>query len=405
MPKLHLTERAIARMPAPDPSGRQVLYWDSDLKGFAVLCSGTTKAKAFVVQRDLANKKTRRLTVAAVNEVSLGKARDLAADMLLDLRRGIDPKRKDLEATLAATLESYLEARSSLARSSIRVYRQVEKYLAPWLALPLRTISADMIELRHRSLAIEVGTSTANGVMRTLRVLWNFYAERTPEPPPNPVRRLRRQWFAENVRTGMVRADQLPPFYAAVNALPNEVIRDYILLLLFTGMRRTEAATLKWIDVDLVEHVIRVPAKNTKTKRKLDLPMSDFVFNMLVKRRSLGDAEYIFPGPCASRHVGNPELQLDAVAVASGIKVTCHDLRRTFLTIAEGCNVSSLVLKALVNHSTGNDVTANYVQMNVERLREPVQVVADKIKLLCGITPPAGDNIISPLRRGTRGNI
>jgi integrase len=404
MPKLNLTERAIARMPAPDLSGRQVLYWDSDLKGFAVLCSGTTNAKTFVVQRDLPNKKTRRLTVAAVNEVTLEKARDLAADMLLDLRRGVDPKRKDLDATLAATLESYLAARTALRPASVRVYRQVEKYLAPWLALPLRTISSDMIEARHRSLATEVGTSTANGVMRTFRVLWNFYAERQPELPPNPVRRLRRQWFSENVRTRMVRTDQLPAFYAAVNDLPNEVVRDYLLLLLFTGMRRTEAATLKWDDVDLVEGVIRVPAARTKGKRKLDLPMSDVVHDMLVTRRRLGDAQYIFPGPGASHHIGNPESQLKTVAAACGIKVSSHDLRRTFLTVAEGCNVSPMALKAMVNHSMGNDITAGYVQMNVERLREPVQVVADKIKVLCGIVPPAGDNI-SPLRLGTLGNI
>jgi len=187
MPKLHLTERAIAHMPAPDPTGKQVLHWDTDLKGFAVLCSGTTTTKTFVVQRDLPNKKTRRLTVAAVNEVTLDKARDLAADMLLDLRRGVDPKRKDMDATLSNILESYLAARRDLSPESVKVYRQIENYLEPWLQLPLRTISADMIEARHGSLGTEIGGSTANGVMRTFRALWNFYAERMPDLPPNPV--------------------------------------------------------------------------------------------------------------------------------------------------------------------------------------------------------------------------
>ena len=41
----------------------------------------------------------------------------------------------------------------------------------------------------------------------------------------------------------------------------------------------------------------------------------------------------------------------------------------------------------------GSDVTEGYVQMRIERLREPVQRVADRFKQLCGITPIAGDNV------------
>lgn len=46
MPRIKLTQRAIDRIKAPDPSGRQVLYWDAELKGFALLCSGVTNAPA-----------------------------------------------------------------------------------------------------------------------------------------------------------------------------------------------------------------------------------------------------------------------------------------------------------------------------------------------------------------------
>jgi len=47
-----------------------------------------------------------------------------------------------------------------------------------------------------------------------------------------------------------------------------------------------------------------------------------------------------------------------------------------------------MALKALVNHSLGGDVTEGYVQMKIERLREPAQRIADKLKELCGIVPP-----------------
>ena len=58
--------------------------------------------------------------------------------------------------------------------------------------------------------------------------------------------------------------------------------------------------------------------------------------------------------------------------------------------------MSVLALKALVNHSLGKGVTEGYVQMSVERLREPAQRVADKLKSLCGVVTLEG---VSKLKR------
>jgi hypothetical protein len=44
------------------------------------------------------------------------------------------------------------------------------------------------------------------------------------------------------MRVGMVSPDRLPDFYREVIALPNSIQRDYLLLLLFTGMRNGETA-------------------------------------------------------------------------------------------------------------------------------------------------------------------
>lgn len=418
MPRLKLTEKAIAKMKAPDPTGRQTLYWDTEIKGFAVLCSGTSNVKTYIAQRDLPDGRTRRVTVGAVTvgletpqpvdgkkpdkpKLTLDVARVRAADIIDDLRRGIDPKRKIINATLQATLDAYLAARKDLRPASVKAYRvSIERYLANWLNRPLREITSEMVEDRHRAIAAEIGkgerykgTTTANCAMRALRVLWNFAADRTPDLPPNPARRLRRQWYAEPRRERMVKAEQLPAFYAAVNELPNPVARDYLLLLLFTGLRLSESASLRWDDIDLNQRVIRLPATRTKAGRKLDLPMSDFVRDLLVARRALGNAVFVFPGPGKAGHIADPSFPLSTVATATGIKVSAHDLRRTFITVAESADISPLALKALVNHSLGNDVTSGYVQMTAERLREPVQRVCDKLKALCGVATPAGENV------------
>jgi integrase len=401
MPKTKLTEKAIARMAAPDPSGRQVLYWDTDMRGFAVLCSGVSNAKTFIVQRDLPSGQTRRLTVGSVAEIDLETARDRAADFLDDLRRGRDPKAKGSKLTLGEALEDYLAARKDLRATSVRAYRiSCTKYLGPWINQPIRNITPEMVEARHRTIAKEIarnkdndyaGEITANMAMRTLRLIWNFIAERSPDLPANPVKRLRRQWYTEERRTRYVSAEKLPEFYQGVLSLQNEIARDFILLLLFTGMRMTETATLTWDDIDLKARIIRVPSARTKSGRKLDLPMSDFVRDLLVARRALGNARWCFPGPGKTGHLSGADWPLRLVEKETGIKVAAHDLRRSFLTVAESCEISPLALKALANHATGNDVTAGYVQLSSERLREAAQRVADKMKELCEIEAPKGN--------------
>jgi hypothetical protein len=73
--------------------------------------------------------------------------------------------------------------------------------------------------------------------------------------------------------------------------------------------------------------------------------------------------------------------------------ISAHDLRRTFTTIAESCDISPIALKCLINHSIGNGVTEGYVQMSTERLREAAQKVCDKIKLLCAVETVAVPNV------------
>jgi integrase len=65
-------------------------------------------------------------------------------------------------------------------------------------------------------------------------------------------------------------------------------------------------------------------------------------------------------------------------------RITLHDLRRTFITVAEGMDISTYTLKRLLNHKDRRDVTAGYIVLNVERLREPMQRIATFILRAAG---------------------
>ena len=196
MPTIKMSETAVSRLKAPDPSGKQTLHWDQNLRGFGVLVSGVTNAKSYVVQQALKDGRTRRVTIGRTNVLSLDQATERAKEMLAVFYTGRDPKAtRRGEATLRSALEEYLTARADLKPRSAANYRDVvRRYLAPWLDTPLRDITRQMVEERLREIGASAGNASANGTMRTLRVLYNFSADRAPSDnpmPPNPVRRRR----------------------------------------------------------------------------------------------------------------------------------------------------------------------------------------------------------------------
>ena len=397
MPRINLTQRAIAKLVAPHPDGQQTIYWDDELRGFGVQCSGKTNQKLYVAQRDVGGR-TRRITLGTVSGLALDAAKKRAEDVLDDLRRGIDPKQKSKVYTLQMALEEYLGPKDvehpSLSPASVALYRQLERLLTPWLNRALSEITFDMVERKHKEIAKEIGQSTANLAMRVLRIVWNHAADRLTLPEC-PVSRLRKRWYEEPRRTRSVTFEQLPAFYRAVCAEPNELVRDYILLLLHTGMRRREAAGLRWAHIDLTQKIIRLPKEVTKARRAHEIPMSTFVFDLLVARRALGaESPFVFPGPGKTGHITSADKALRGIADATGIKVSCHDLRRTFASVAADIpDVSWLALKVMLNHTTKGDVTAGYVQISTEQLRAAVQRVSDKLQGLCEVQPIAGANV------------
>jgi len=389
MAVVKLTKRLVERTSAPSPTGKQQIFWDEELSGFGMLVSATTDKKSFIVQRDIKGK-TRRVTVAPTSVLDLEQARERAKAVLADFYKGIDPKAKTPEVTtLRQTLEAYLAARKSLSEGSVREYkRKIETHLQPWLDLSLRDITADMVETRHRAIPAEVpkrysGTTAANLAMKTFSLLWNFASERDPTLPRNPVLRLKRQWYPTQRRTRHIKQQDMATFYAAVCELDSAIARDWLLLMLYTGLRRRESAALQWEHVDFGAKIIRVPASLTKNKQQLDLPMTTFVHDLLKTRRALGNAKFIFPGNGKLGHITEAKHAFEQIAKLCGIVVSAHDLRRSFCTVAESCDISYAALKQLVNHSMRSDVTAGYIQLSIERLRIPAQLVCDKLMTLC----------------------
>ena len=290
---------------------------------------------------------------------------------MMDL--GKDPKAGRGQTSLKEALEAYLEGNASLRPSSVKGYRgSCMQYLGDSLEKPLGEITGEMVEKKHG----EIGKGSGQ---KQLRMRPSGHSGRSTTSWRNGMGRcrqtqlqlLKRRWFKIERRTRMVKFDQLKDFYSALGNLESKVAADYVRLLLFTGLRRTEAASIKWGDVDFAARTFTIPGERTKNGNALTLPMSDLVSDLLVARRAVGKMEHVFPANSKTGHIEEPKDAFDEIAEASGIRVSAHDLRRTFMTIAESLDISPLAIKALANHAPPRDVTSGYVVVKTERLTSP----------------------------------
>ncbi|MFO9088669.1 integrase family protein [Legionella pneumophila serogroup 1] len=378
------------------PGKTQTFYRDNDLKGFALrVTSGGVKS--FIVETRI-NGKVKRVTLGKYGNLTVEEGRKQAKSLLGSVARGDDPiaekKTKKVHAmTLQQVLNDYLKARKDLKPRTLNDYQCVLHEVVPdWLDKPLINITREMIAKRHTKHGQVNSKARANNAMRVLRAIFNYamyeYQDGNAHPiiTINPVKYLShtRAWYRVDRKQTVIKPHQLADWYKAVIVLVetdnyrNALLwHDYFLLLLFTGMRKMEAASLHWEDIDLKSKTITL--QDTKNHEIHTLPMSDFVFELMERRSRNKTSEFVFPADSKTGYIYEPKKAVNRVVELSGVLFTLHDLRRTFATIADSLDLPAYALKRLLNHKMNNDVTAGYIMKDVERLRKPMQQVANFI--------------------------
>jgi integrase len=399
--------------------GKTTIIWDTETRGFGLRVS-SGGAKAYILQRRI-GKKERRMTIGRVDDMTLDKARKEVAKLVAQIVDGIDPvqeqERQAVQSlTLQQAFENYIGApvqKQGLSRGKARKPRTVRDIrlqmgrFKDWLALPIKDITEDMVKARHKKIA-DVSPAQANLAFRYLRACLNFaIADSDPRNPAlthNPVDRLNRTntWANVEAAKGHVPADRLADFVQAVRTglvgLRNEAEhRDAILFMLLTGARHAEVmgdtksgyAPLKWSQVNLDAATVFFP--EPKNRQPFTLHLSRQVVELLRQRQKISGKKAFVFGNGKGEVVEDLRGAYARLEKVMGFRVTSHDLRRSYTTAASKC-CNAYVLKALVNHISGGDVTAGYVQIEENDIRQAAQAVADFILSPARILPT--DNVV-----------
>jgi integrase len=293
--------------------------------------------------------------------------------------------------TLREVMDDYLTTHRTShgeplrASSQADIRRHVEKNLAHLADKPIADITRDACIGVFNDISKRGAKGQANQCMRILCSLINFAREKHATADgeytilkTNPVSMAFNKHKIGKLnkigaRKGRIPADKIGFAWVVLQqrrlearTVDDKTAADYVAMLMLTGCRANEVATLTWDNVDLNEGWFRIPKEVAKNHNELKLPLSTVLRQILEERREAGQppervrrrrsdrpdrerSPYVFASWGVKGHIGEARSTLDAISNAVGVRVTRHDLRRTLDDVAARCLVSDDQRRQLLN--------------------------------------------------------
>ncbi len=373
------TQTSLGDLPTPD---KRTWVYDTKVPqlGLTLLPSGT---RSFHVRATVYGQ-TKRIALenGKYPGMKVEQARKEASRVLAQIADKADPvearkEKKVSETTLREIFNDYFLKKRDRHGNKLKETTKAEykmalnKTVADYWDKPLSDLDDEDLILRVYRKRMDESKTRAASFHKVITALFNFagrnYKTSSGESyfPHNPGQVIvdHKLRFRAPRRKTYIKKQEFSDWFDAVEAL-GTVEREFLLFVLMTGARKSEALRLAWGAVDLRTGTFSLT--DTKNGEDVTLPIPFYLQPMLKKRKGKGR---VFP-------VGDDaKACLRKVREASGVQFTLHDLRRSLATTAEDLDISGLTVKRLLNHSTDADVTAGYQVPNLERLR----LVSDRI--------------------------
>ena len=330
---MHLTDINVRRLRG---SERQVTFWDTQLPGFGIRVGKNRKTWTIV-----RGPKRERVSVGHYPELSLQGARKEAKRLLIEPTR---PQTVSFEKAFDLFLSTHCE-QNHRPRTRKETERLLRKHFLPTLRTnPVSEISASDITSIVDKLSDT--PSEAAHAFKAVRAMLRWARGRhvNHDPlegiaPP----------FADGQRERVLTD-------AEIKAVWDAACGDFgvmIKLLLLTGARKSEIASLRWEWIE--GHTLTIPGDFTKNGRTHCLPLGAMALDLIatIDRESV----FLFPGrwdPNTHFHDGSwgkLKRKLDERCGVAGWVI--HDLRRTFATNLAALGVPIHVTEKLLNHVSG----------------------------------------------------
>lgn len=306
---------------------------------------------------------------AADHEIFLEQYMDVGVEDGVSAAFGnpnLDKTRLRQEITFGELFGEYMERYSKPHKKSWAFdEREVNKFLSNWFSRKISTITKQEIAKLHDRLGKENGLYQANRVLERIRAIFNKAIEWGWEGM-NPSLGIKK--FREKARDRFLQADELTRFHTALAQEPNETARDYILMSMLTGARKSNVLAMRWEEINWERAEWRIA--ETKNGEPVILPLLPAAIDILQRRRNGTNKPWVFPSARTSGHFADPKKAWQRLVKAAKIDdLRIHDIRRTLGSYQAITGASLTVIGKSLGHKS-QQATAIYSRLDLDPVRQ-----------------------------------
>jgi integrase len=374
------------------PKDKRLIVYDAKTRGLAFLIqpNGKSQGHRYFFWLRKVQGRPRWETIGDFPDLSVDKARAAGDRLNTQLAEwkargypGRNPFEKTGDPTLGSLHEDYcdkhLEAHAKNPGRAKSFAKQIfDAHLSRWRNRKISSISQANVRDLHFSVKKTSGLYAANRVVQDLRATINWSIREQGEQGwkgENPAVGI--ELFKQKPRKRYLSAEETKSLIDGLDSEPNRDLADFIALALFTGARKSDVTSMRWIGEDGQPQVNfelgswLVP--DPKNEEPYTVPLVPQALEILRRRKNVSTSPWVFPGPGPSGHV--LDFKRSWGKFLTRVKITNfrqHDLRHTLGSVQANQGTSLPIIGASLGHKS-LAATKLYAHLQLAPVRASVE--------------------------------
>ena len=398
--RFKFTKTALQGIAIPT-AGKRVTYYDTETPKLACRITASGTKTFYVVKRS--GSEMVWLKLGVFPDMTVEQARNAALTALSAFANNENPaevrRAQRKEPTFGEMFQEY-GVRHGIKKRSWKTDQSL--YANHLQSLAPCKLTAIKREAISRILSSMEKAGLSGATLNNVRALISSIYGRAIEwgyATANPVAGIKTRTKVKRDR--FLQADELPRFFQSLAVESNPTLRDYILLALLTGARRSNLLAMRWDEINLSESIWRIPLTKNGTPQNVTLsPEAGMILHARFETADK-DAKFVFPGIGESGHIEEPKKAVIRVMQRAGIPygrnvpngVTLHDLRRTLGSWQAKTGASLAIIGKSLNHQS-QQTTAIYARLDLDPVRQSVNTATTAMLQAAGFGESISSNQI-----------
>ena len=378
MSKLEFNKTALKALQNPPP-GKRATFYDTTVPKLALRVTASGTKTFYVVKRS--GREMVWLKLGTFSDMTVEQARGAALTALSAFANNENPaeirRARKKEPTFAELFKEYGERHGEKKKSWATDQSLYANHLQPLAPLKVTAVKREVIS---RILSNMEKGGLAGATLNNVRALVSSIFGRAIEwgyATVNPVVGIKTRGKVKRDR--FLQTDELPRFFDSLAEESNVTLRDYILLALLTGARRSNLLAMQWSEISFAESIWRIPDTKNGTPQNVTLSPEALAILQACRDAAENEAIFVFPGSGKSGHIEEPKKAVIRVMERAGIPygrntpngVTLHDLRRTLGSWQAKTGASMIIIGKSLNHLSPQ-TSAIYARLDLDPVRQSV---------------------------------